>query len=80
MGIVKAKTGPPSTKVWPDFPASEFTFILAFRKLGLFWVCFFGPEGGFIFIILCNKDVCANFGPLTKLGLFIRTVKSSFFT
>jgi len=42
-------------RVWPDFPASDFKFILAFRnpptadkigfELGLFWVCF-----GFVFL------------------------------
>ena len=40
--------------VWPDFPASDFKFILAFEEIGFVWVCFFGPEGGFIFIILYN--------------------------
>jgi len=27
--------------VWPDFPASDFKFILAFEEIGFVWVCFF---------------------------------------
>ena len=41
-------------RVWPDFLASDFKFILAFRKLGLIGFVFSEPEGGFIFIILYN--------------------------
>jgi len=29
---------------------------------GLIGFVLFEPEGGFIFIILCNKDVCVHFG------------------
>jgi len=68
-----------SISAWPDFPASDFKFILAFEEIGFVWVCFFGPEGSIIFIILYNIYVYVHFGPLTKLGLFIRTTKSSFF-
>jgi len=31
-------------------------------EIGFDWVCFFGPVGGFIFIILYNIYVCAHFG------------------
>ncbi len=48
-------------------------------EIGFVWVCFFGPEGGFILIILCGKYVCVHFWPFLKLGLFFRTAKSSFF-
>jgi len=34
--------------------------ILAFEEIGFVWVCFFGPLGGNIVIILCNKDICAH--------------------
>ncbi len=43
-----------SVRVWPDFLASDFKFILDFRKLALIGFVFLGPEGGFIFIILYN--------------------------
>ncbi len=48
-------------------------------KLALFGFVFLGPEGGFIFIILCGKYVYVHFWPLKKLGLFFRTAKSSDF-
>jgi len=32
-------------------------------KLALFGFVFLGPEGGFIFIILCGKEDCIRFCP-----------------
>ena len=60
---VKGKTRHFEGRVWLDFLASDFKFILAFRKLGLFGFVFLEPEGGFILIILCDKDGCAHFWP-----------------
>ncbi len=34
-------------RVWPDFLASDFMFILAFRKLGLFGFVFWGAKQSF---------------------------------
>ena len=68
--------------MWPDFLVSDFKFILAFEEIGFVWVCFFGLEGGFIFIILCDKDVSLILGFTEigfELGLFFRTAKASFF-
>ena len=49
------------------------------KGLGLIGFVLFEPEGGYILINLCDIEVCVHFWPLTRLGLFIRTEKSSFF-
>ncbi len=43
--------------------AEFFAHIKGPFEIGFDWVCFFGPEGGFIFIILCGKEGCIRFCP-----------------
>jgi len=66
-GGVKNRIKYIQSRVWPDFLASDFKFILAFEEIGPFdcaqdrlrigfdWVCFFGLRNHRFYVILCES-------------------------